>query len=58
MSRVIDLSDSNNMGNYVDNTALIAKHPVGKYGQYAFVKSTGTTWYWDFVGVAWVDSGS
>lgn len=58
MAKVVDLSDKNNVGNFADYTALIAKLPVGKYGQYAYLYSTSTTWCWDLVGLAWVDSGT
>ncbi len=58
MKTVIDLSDKNNLGHYVDITELNVKHPNGVYGQYAYLYSTNTTWCWDQVGLAWINSGA
>lgn len=42
------------LGWFADDTALSAKYPTGRPGDYARLKSTGTIWYWD--GNDWADT--
>lgn len=48
----------NDLGYFIDETALTTAYPTADDGNFAIVGSTDTIWIWDSGTVAWIDSGN